>query len=151
MLLSKVDCQLSVVRGQLPVETYLFGTYRQPTTGYGQQTTDNARLSFMPEYKVERENVTFWLRVKPRAARERLSVDASGELRLELHAPPTEGLANEACTRFFARALRLPQACIVILSGRKARRKLLRITGHSVEETIAQIKTLAAASDRRTG
>jgi hypothetical protein len=41
----------------------------------------------MPEFKVERENVSFWLRVKPRAARERLTVDAAGELRLELHAP----------------------------------------------------------------
>jgi uncharacterized protein YggU (UPF0235/DUF167 family) len=46
--------------------------------------------------------------------------------------------------------LRLPKACVVILSGLKARRKLLRITGHSAEETIAQIKTLVAASDRRT-
>ena len=36
----------------------------------------------MPEFKVERENVSFWLRVKPRATRERLTVDASGELRL---------------------------------------------------------------------
>jgi uncharacterized protein (TIGR00251 family) len=99
----------------------------------------------MPEFKVERQNVSFWLRVKPRAARERLTVDASGELRLELHAPPTEGQANEACLQFFARALRLPQACVVILSGQKARRKLLRVTGRSAEESIAQIETLAAA------
>jgi uncharacterized protein (TIGR00251 family) len=103
----------------------------------------------MPDFKIERENVSFWLRVKPRAARERLSVDASNELRLELHAPPTEGQANEACVYFFARALRLPQACVVILSGQKARRKLLRVTGRSAEETIAQIKNLAAADDRR--
>ena len=38
---------------------------------------------------------------------------------------------------FFARALRLPQACVVILSGQKARRKLLRVTGRSAEESIA--------------
>jgi len=97
----------------------------------------------MPEFKVERENVSFWLRVKPRSARERLTVDASGELRLELHAPATEGQANEACIYFFARALRLPQACVVILSGQKARRKLLRVTGHSAQETIGQIRKLA--------
>jgi hypothetical protein len=101
----------------------------------------------MPDFKIERENVSFWLRVKPRAARERLMVDASGELRLELHAPPTEGHANEACIHFFARALRLPQACVVILSGHKARRKLLRITGRSAEESIEQIKR-AVTSDK---
>ena len=88
----------------------------------------------MPEFRVEGENVSFWLRVKPRAARERLRVDAAGELRLELHAPATEGQANEACVLFFARALRLPCACVVILTGHRARRKLLRVTGGSVEE-----------------
>ncbi len=97
----------------------------------------------MPGFQIERENVSFWLKVKPRSAKERLSVDAAGELRLELHAPPTEGQANEACIRFFARALHLPQACVVILSGQKARRKLLRVTGRSAAETIAQLKGLA--------
>jgi uncharacterized protein (TIGR00251 family) len=101
----------------------------------------------MPEFKVERENVSFWVRVKPRSARERLTVDASGELRLELHAPATEGQANEACVRFFARALRLPQACVAILSGHKARRKLLRVTGRSAEETTAKIQG-AVTSDK---
>jgi uncharacterized protein (TIGR00251 family) len=101
----------------------------------------------MPEFKVERENISFWLRVKPRATQERLTVDASGELRLELHAPATEGQANEACVHFFARALRLPQACVVILSGQKARRKLLRVMGRSAEESISQIKK-AVASDK---
>jgi uncharacterized protein YggU (UPF0235/DUF167 family) len=103
----------------------------------------------MPEFQIERENVSFWLKVKPRSARERLTRDSSGELRLELHAAPSGGQANEACVRFFARGLRLPQACVVILSGRKACRKLLRITGRSAEETIAQIKTLAASPSTR--
>jgi len=97
------------------------------------------------KFQVERENVSFWLKVKPRSARERLSVDSRGELRLELHAPPTEGQANEACVHFFARALRLPQACVVILSGHKARRKLLRVTGRSAVATIAQLEALAGS------
>jgi len=97
----------------------------------------------MPEFQIERENVSFWLKVKPRSARERLTRDASGELRLELHAAPSGGQANEACLRFFARALRLPQACVVILSGHKSRRKLIRITGRSAAETVTQLKKLA--------
>jgi uncharacterized protein (TIGR00251 family) len=94
-------------------------------------------------FQIERENVSFWLKVKPRSARERLVTDSSGDLRLELHAPPSEGVANEACVRFFARALRLPQACVVILSGHRSRRKLIRITGRSAEETVSQLKKLA--------
>ncbi|MGO8733553.1 MAG: DUF167 domain-containing protein [Terriglobia bacterium] len=98
----------------------------------------------MPDFKVEQETVSFWLKVKPRSARERLAYDSAGELRLELHAPPTEGEANEACIYFFARALRLPQACVTIISGRRSRRKLIRITGRSAEETLAGIKALAS-------
>ncbi len=98
-----------------------------------------------PSFQIDRENVSFWLKVKPRSVRERLDVDATGELRLELHAPPTEGQANEACVQFFARALRLPQACVVILSGAKSRRKLIRITGHSADETIEQLRRIVAA------
>ena len=96
-----------------------------------------------PEFQIERENVSFWLKVKPRSARERLTMDSSGELRLELHAAPSGGQGNEACVRFFARALRLPQACVVILSGHKSRRKLIRITGRSAAETVTQLKKLA--------
>jgi uncharacterized protein (TIGR00251 family) len=99
----------------------------------------------MPEFQIERENVSFWLKVKPRSARERLTTDSSGELRLELHAPPAEGQANEACVLFLARALRLPQACVVILSGHKSRRKLIRITGRSAQETVSQLKKIAGA------
>jgi uncharacterized protein (TIGR00251 family) len=105
----------------------------------------------MPEFRIERENVSFWLRVKPRAGRERLSLDAVGEAVLELNAPPVEGQANEACVRFLARSLRIPQACVVIISGKNSRRKLIRITGRSAEETVAQLKKLVGqGSGRRT-
>lgn len=102
-----------------------------------------------PDFRIERENVTFWLKVKPRSSRERIAVGSSGELRLELHAPATEGQANEACVSFLARALRLPQACVVILSGQKSRRKLIRITGRSAAETVAQLKRLAGQRSGR--
>ncbi len=98
----------------------------------------------MPEFRIEGASVTFWVNVKPRAARERLELVANDELRMELHAPATEGQANVACVQFLARALRLPQACVAILSGAKSRRKLLRITGHSPEETVARLKRLTA-------
>ena len=98
----------------------------------------------MPEFGMEQEAVSFWLKVKPRSARERLAYDANGELRLEVHAPPAGDEANEACISFFARALRLPQANVTIISGRKSRRKLMRITGRSAEETLTGIKTLAS-------
>jgi len=98
----------------------------------------------MSNFKVEQESVSFWLKVKPRSSREDLAYNSSGELRLELHAPPSEGEANQACICFFARALRLPQACVAIISGQRSRRKLIRITGRSAEETVAGLEALAS-------
>lgn len=79
--------------------------------------------------KIEGHTVTFWLRVKPRSRRERLGLDSAGELRLELHAAPTEGQANKACVEFLARLLRLPRSSIEIVAGEKSRRKLIRVRG----------------------
>ena len=100
-------------------------------------------------FKVEPEGVSFWLKVRPHSARERLAFASSGELRLELHAPPSEGEANQACIYFFARALRVPQACVSILSGRRSRRKLIFIKSHPAEETVAAIKALASCHASR--
>jgi uncharacterized protein YggU (UPF0235/DUF167 family) len=94
-------------------------------------------------FHVESNSVRFWLKVKPRASRERLRMDSSGELRLEVHAAPTEGQANAACTRFLARALDLPQSSVTIISGGKSTRKLLRISGHSGAEIAAKLTAIA--------
>jgi len=94
-------------------------------------------------YRIEGESVSFWLKVKPRSARERLAYDSNGELRLELHAPPSEGEANQACVYFLARALRLPQSCVAIVSGQRSRRKLIRIADRSAKETIAAIEAVS--------
>ena len=103
------------------------------------------------DFQTDGDSVTFWLKVKPRSSRERLAKDSSGELRLELHAPPAEGEANEACVQFFARQLRVPQACVVILSGHRARRKLIRVTGHSSSEVVSRISDLATGKGQRRG
>jgi len=103
----------------------------------------------MLDFKIEKETVSFWIKVKPRSARERLSYNTTGELCLELHAPPTEGLANQGCIYFFARALRLPQACVTIISGHKSRRKLIRITGRSAEGTVAGITALVSRDQKK--
>lgn len=98
-----------------------------------------ANVSLKAEIHVEEDSVTFWLRVKPRSSRERLTVDSSGEPRLELHAPPTEGQANDACVEFLARLLHVSRSSIRIVTGEKSRRKLIRIRGR--EEIVTKLKS----------
>jgi uncharacterized protein (TIGR00251 family) len=99
----------------------------------------------MSQLRVEGGTVSFWLRVKPRSPRERLKLDASGELRLELQAPPVEGEANAACIEFLARWLRVPRAHIEIVVGAKSRRKLIRVRGG--EEVARRMAILSGVQD----
>ncbi len=94
----------------------------------------------MAEFKIEGENISFWMRVKPRSSHERLKLDGSGDLRLEIHAPALDGQANKACIEFLARTLRLPKASVAILTGHKTRRKLVRVAGNSAKESIARLE-----------
>lgn len=97
-------------------------------------------FSSMTALHMEGGTVSFWLRVTPRSSRQELTLDASGELRLNLHAPPAEGEANAACIEFLARWLRLPRSRIEIAAGARSRRKLIRVRGR--EEVVRRIRSL---------
>jgi len=94
----------------------------------------------MPDFHIEGNSVTFWLKVKPRSPRERLKAGDGGELQLEVHAPPTHGEANAACRAFLANRLRLPLDAVRIQTGLKSRRKLIRITARSVQAVAEELR-----------
>jgi len=87
--------------------------------------------------------------VKPRSSRQGLELAPSGELYLRVHAAPTEGQANEACVRFLARHLRLPQNAVSNLAGHRSRRKLIRITGRPAREIVEFLRGLAATAEKK--
>ena len=97
----------------------------------------------MIDFTIEGNTVTFWLRIKPRSRRRRLLRNSSGELCLELTAPPVEGKANEAAVDFLAESLDVPRRSIDLVTGAKSRRKLFRVTSGSVQQTIARLEALA--------
>jgi uncharacterized protein (TIGR00251 family) len=68
------------------------------------------------------------LKVHPRARRDRLSRHED-EYKLEVTVPPVEGRANEAVIEFFSRSLRLPRSAVRIVTGARARRKVVEIQG----------------------
>ena len=81
-------------------------------------------------FRVEGTRVTFRINVKPRASADRLRLDNTGRLRLEIRALPADGEANTAIIKFFARQLKVPQDSVEIAMGGKSRQKLIRILGH---------------------
>jgi uncharacterized protein (TIGR00251 family) len=76
-------------------------------------------------------DITFTVRVQPRAKRNAVVGEIGGALKLALTAPPVDGRANEACIEFLAELIGLPRSSIAIISGHTRRNKVVRMTGLS--------------------
>jgi uncharacterized protein (TIGR00251 family) len=80
------------------------------------------------------KGVRLAVRLTPRASREGVDGVVQGPderrmLQLRLAAPPVDGAANTALIAFVAKALRLRKSEVAIVSGEKARLKLLELSG----------------------
>ena len=102
-----------------------------------------------PSIEVANGAITFWMRVRPRAARERVGIASSGELRLDVHAAPEEGEANEACRRLLARAAGVPVRAVSIVTGARSRRKRVRIECPNPQQIRQRLLEVAQAYSGR--
>ncbi len=75
------------------------------------------------------EALTLRVRVQPRASRDALGDEREGALVVRLTAPPVEGAANQALTRFLGRALGVAPSAIRIVSGAGGRHKRVAVSG----------------------
>jgi uncharacterized protein len=77
--------------------------------------------------------VTFAVKVHPRAKKNAITGVVGDTLKLSITAPPLEGRANAACIEFLSDLLHVPRSSITIVSGQTSRRKVIRVTGISME------------------
>ena len=83
--------------------------------------------------------VTFAVRVVPRSSRNQI-VGVEGEaLKIKLTAPPVEGAANTALIEFMAEWLGVRRSAVSIVSGDKARNKLVRVSGVTQAQLLERI------------
>jgi hypothetical protein len=75
------------------------------------------------------EGITLRVRVQPRASRDALSGERAGALVVRLTAPPVEGAANEALSRFLGRMLGVAPSAVRVVSGASGRNKLVIVAG----------------------
>jgi uncharacterized protein (TIGR00251 family) len=76
------------------------------------------------------------LRVKavPNAPRDEVQGWIGDSLKVRVHAPPTDGKANERLCAFIAGKLSLPRAAVTLASGASSREKRLAVAGLSEQE-----------------
>ena len=84
-------------------------------------------------------SVTFAVRVVPRSGRNQI-VGVEGEaLKIKLTAPPVEGAANAALIKFLAEWLEVRRSAVSIVSGGRARNKLVRVKGVTQEHVLGRM------------
>jgi uncharacterized protein (TIGR00251 family) len=78
-------------------------------------------------YVRDSEGVSLDLAVRPRAGRTRAGPVVGGRLKVEVKEPDESGKANDAVIRFLSKILGVGRSEIRILTGRKSRRKTVRV------------------------
>ena len=76
-----------------------------------------------------KDGITLRVRVQPRASRDALCGEREGALVVRLTAPPVEGAANEALSRFLGRTLGVAPSAVRVVSGASGRSKLVSVAG----------------------
>ena len=75
----------------------------------------------------EEGGLSFEVAVQPRSSRAAIEGEYGGALKIRLTAPPVEGSANKQCVELIAKALGVPKSAVEIVSGKRSKRKRVRI------------------------
>ena len=73
--------------------------------------------------------LTLRVRVLPRASKDALAGEREGALVVRLTAPPVEGAANEALSRFLGKTLGIAPSAVRVVRGATGRNKVVRVSG----------------------
>lgn len=84
------------------------------------------------------------IKVVPQAGRQKWTLDSSGKIKCYLLSAPEKGLANHELVGLLAKALKLPQMSILIVSGHSSRNKRLDIKAKITREQLLEALGLAA-------
>jgi uncharacterized protein (TIGR00251 family) len=84
-------------------------------------------MSFVKEQKDG--SVSIALYIQPKASRNRIVGLHGDALKLSITAPPVDGKANEAVSKFVAKIFKVPKSAVSIASGKSSRTKRIHIEG----------------------
>ncbi len=86
------------------------------------------------------DGAVFCVRVHPRAKKNAITGEIGDALKVSLTTPPVEGRANEACTEFFSKLLKVPRSSVTIASGQTSRNKVIRVAGVSRDYVLERLR-----------
>ena len=93
----------------------------------------------MIDIREHESGVTLTVRLQPKASKTAIVGEMEGALKIAVTAPPVDGRANEACTRFLAELLKVARSSVTIAAGAFSRNKVIRIDGVTAEQVRSRL------------
>ena len=97
----------------------------------------------MPLTQTTRGRLRLSLKLFPRNRKEGLDGVHDGRLHIKLTAPAVDGKANAALVAFLAKLLKVKKTQVLLVSGEKARIKIVEIEGTSFEQAQERLELTA--------
>lgn len=94
-----------------------------------------------------KEGCLLSVRVTPKASQSKIQGISGDALKVSLHAPPSEGQANQELIHLLAKTLALPKRDLVLLSGEKSRTKILLLRGMNEAEIAIRLAPCLGKED----
>jgi uncharacterized protein (TIGR00251 family) len=82
-----------------------------------------------------RGGVLMNVRVRAGAGRNEITGERAGAIKISVSQPPEKGKANKALCRYVAKILGLRPSQVVVVSGARAREKVLMLRDAEIDET----------------
>lgn len=101
-------------------------------------------MDFLP-ITVAGGGVEFFVRAKPRSARDRVHSATTDALVVQTTAPPVDGEANDSIVRILAAFFDVPKSRVEIASGASGRLKKVRVGGLDVARARAAVAALGTS------
>lgn len=84
--------------------------------------------------KKKKESVVILVYVKAGAGKNEIIGSFDGRLKVKIAAPPVEGKANKGLLVFLSKVLHVPVSDVLIIAGKRSKRKSVEIRGLEEEE-----------------
>jgi hypothetical protein len=88
----------------------------------------------MIHFTIQPEGILFAVKVVPGASRDKIAGEYDGGLKMTVSRPPQDGAANAAVVSLLSKQLKIPKNQIEITHGHSRPRKIVRVSGLSIEE-----------------
>jgi uncharacterized protein len=85
-------------------------------------------------YSQQGDNLTFAVRIVPRASLNEIVGEIGGALKVRVAAPPVEGAANRELIRLLAKRFKLSKDAVEIVAGKASKNKIVRLRGISPQD-----------------